>query len=189
MGGRPWVSDDQGEYFTRVLFRYFSKKLNLAFCIFAQAETDWQETEQRNIEMFNLYKGKRDISFQTMTPENFAEVSKWADVIYMPGGDPDILKQKLAACGDIARLWDGKVIAGSSAGADVLCKYYLFLQNKTLSEGLGWVNASCIPHWRDKFEDYTDKHWDEEETKLHKMYPEIPILCIPEGEFVEITVK
>ena len=189
MGGRPWECDDGGKRFTQVLFRYFPKQVKLAFCIFAQPEADWQETEAWNTKMFDSFKAGREITFQTMTADNFSEVSSWANIIYIPGGDPYQLKEKLEACGDVPGLWDGKVIAGSSAGADILCTQYTYLQNKTFGSGYGWVPATCIPHWRDNFNDYTTDGWDWAEKEALKRYPELPVLCIPEGEFVEFTVR
>lgn len=96
MGGRPWLAEDGGKRFVETLFRYYPKKVKLAFCIFAQPEGDWDETERWNTGMFDKFKGKRALECQTMTPENFAEVSKWADVIYLPGGDPFVLKEIIA---------------------------------------------------------------------------------------------
>lgn len=188
MGGRPWECDDGGKRFTRVLFRYFPNEVKLAFCIFAQPESDWTETEDRNIEMFNSFMGSRTIAYKTMTAENFAEVSSWADVIYIPGGNPKTLHDLLIKCGDISKLWNKKVIAGSSAGADLFCTNYVYLQDKTFGKGLDWVKATCVPHWRDKFRDYTSKDWDWAESEALRKFPELPVLCIPEGEFVEFSV-
>lgn len=189
MGGRPWLGSDHGKSFANTLFRYFPEEVKLAFCIFAQPETDWRETKEVNQKMFSKYKGKRKLSYKTMTSKNFDEVSKWADIIYIPGGDPFILKQKIDAIGDVGELWDGKVIAGSSAGADLFCIGFVYLQEKTFGQGLGWVKATCIPHWRGDFNDYNDKDWDWAEKESLKKFPEFPVLCIPETEFVEYTIK
>jgi hypothetical protein len=188
MGGRPWLAKDEGERVTDVLFRYFPGNLKLAFCIFAQPEKDWEETRVWNTTMFNHFKGDRKIEYQTMTPENFADVSAWADVIYLPGGSAALLLEKLQAAGDLAKLWDGKVIAGSSAGADIFCEGFMYLQDKTYGKGLGWIKASCIPHWRADFENYTEKDWDWAEQEALRSRPDLPVLCIPEGDFVEFTV-
>jgi peptidase E len=190
MGGRPWFAQDGGKKFVDVLFRYFPKEVKLAFCIFAQPESDWQETTKVNTEMFNKFGGKRTILYQTMTAKNFAEVSAWADIVYLPGGDTYVLKEKIQACGDIATLWDDKVVAGSSAGADLFCEGFAFLQDKTFGRGLGWVKASCIPHWRSKdFAGYTTKDWDWAEQESLRQLPDMPVLCLPESEFVELTVR
>jgi len=187
MGGRPWEADDKGQMFAKALSRYFPNQVKIAFCIFAQPEADWEDTKERNISMFDQFSTGRQVSYQTMTADNFTEVSAWADIIYLPGGDPFKLLEKLKPF-DLKKLWYGKVIAGSSAGADLFCVGFTYLQDRTIGQGLGWVPATCIPHWRDKFEDYTDKDWDWAEQECLKQYPKLPVLTIPEGEFVEFSV-
>ncbi len=188
MGGRPWEARDGGKYFVNVLFRYFPKTVKLAFCNFAQNEDDWEDTTDRNMRMFRSFT-KKKIENKIMTEKNFRAVSKWADVIYIPGGDSEVLKKRIKNLGNLKILWEEKILAGSSAGADFFCTAYISLRRKTLDKGLGWVNVACIPHWRDNYEDYTKKDWDWAEKEALQTYPNLPLLCIPEGEFVEFSVK
>jgi len=187
MGGRSWMAADGGKRQVEVLLRYFPTKANVAFCIFAQDESDWAATQATNVAMLDRFKGGCNIAYQTMTRENFAEVSAWADVIYIAGGEPPKLKAALEACGDIAKIWDGKVVAGASAGMDVLCEHFSYLQDKTILDGFGWVKASCVPHWRNDGEDADAQTWAEAE--LLRQYPELPILTVAEGDFVEVSVQ
>jgi peptidase E len=190
MGGRPWFAADKGKRFTESLFRYAPKEVKVAFCIFAQPEIDWKETRDWNTSMFDAFKAERTILYQTMTETNFAEVSAWADIIYVPGGDTNLLMDRLATCGDIASLWDGKVVAGSSAGADFMCEGFIYLQEKSYGRGLNWVKATMIPHWRSPdWEGYTSSDWDQMERKSLQEAPGTPVLCVPESEFVEFIVE
>lgn len=188
MGGRPWFAEDGGKKFVETLFRYHPRQVKLAFCIFAQPESDWEETRAVNISMFDKFKGDRSIEYQTMTDDNFADVSAWADIIYLPGGVTSVLSDRLASKGDLATVWDGKVIAGASAGANFMCEGYISLNQKTYGRGLGWVKATGIPHWRSDYDNYTDEDWDLVEQKALTEAPNTPVLCIPESEFVEFTV-
>lgn len=189
MGGRPWLADDGGKRFVSTLFRYFPSGVKVAFCIFAQPESDWAATENTNKKMFNLFKGDRAVVYRTMNGENVTELSKWADVIYLPGGDPFVLQENLQSF-DLAKMWDGKVIAGSSAGADLFCAGFASLSSRTFGQGLGWVQASIIPHWRaDGFESFTDNDWDWAEVESLRQMPDLPLLCLSEGDFVEVTVR
>jgi peptidase E len=187
MGGRPWVAQDGGERLARALLRHTGKEVKLAFCIFAQPESEWEQTRQWNIKMFNNFAGDKKLVYQTMTDENCEELSAWADVIYMPGGDTYELMRELKKHPDLASLWDDKIVAGSSAGADALCECFVYLQSKSFGEGLGWVQASCIPHWQ-HYVGYEAKDWDFIEAEALKRRSDLPVLCIPEGQFVEITV-
>lgn len=187
MGGRPWFAEDGGKNFVETLFRYYPEQVKLAFCIFAQPEEQWEETRAWNTRMFDKFKGNRTVSYQTMTKENFAEVSAWADVIYLPGGDSFALSEKLKPF-DVGMLWDGKVIAGSSAGANLMCEGHISLDHKAYGQGLGWVKATSIPHWRSNYNNYTNEDWDLLEQKALSEAPGTPVLCIPESDFVEFTV-
>ena len=74
-----------------------------------------------------------------------------ARLIYLLGGFPRHLAQSLAG----SRSWQaiqsayesGAVIAGSSAGAMILCERYYDPQEKEIQNGLGLINAACVlPH-------------------------------------------
>lgn len=54
----------------------------------------------------------------------FVEQIKQADVIYLKGGNTNWLHDRLAEIPDLINLLSGKIVAGSSAGALVLSKYY-----------------------------------------------------------------
>jgi peptidase E len=189
MGGRPWEAPDGGKRLVEVMFRYFPGDVNLAFCNFAQSQTDWPATTERNLSMFKQFKTSGKIESKIMTADNFADTSKWADVIYIPGGNPFTLVDEIQAAGNVNELWDGKVICGGSAGADLFCTNFVYLQEKTFGHGLGWLNLTCVPHWRDAFEDYSQEDWGWAESESLKRFSDTPILCIPEGEFTEFTIK
>lgn len=188
MGGRPWLAKDGGKRFVDTLLRYYPKKAKVAFCIFAQSEADWPETQSVNKKMFEAFKEGRSFRFQVMSAENFAEVSAWADIIYLPGGSTARLLAALEMF-DLYELWDGKLIAGASAGTNLFCAGFVSLQDKTFGHGLGWVQATCIPHWRAaSFEGFTEEDWDWAEAESLRQMPNVPLLCLPESDFVEITV-
>jgi len=188
-GGRPWLAGEGGKDFVDAVLRYLPNEVKLAFCIFAQPKSEWEETRRINMDMFEACKKGHTITYRTLTMENFAEVSAWADIVYLPGGNPFALYTAVTAAGDVAKLWDGKLMAGSSAGADVFCAGFTYLQDKTFGHGLGWVPATCIPHWQSDFNGYTDADWDWAEQESLRQFPALPVLCLPETKCVELTVK
>lgn len=188
MGGRPWLGPDKGQAFAQALLDSKNQTVNIAYCIFAQPESDWAETERVNTDMLTEFADGKNLVFQTMTEDNFLDISEWADVVYMPGGDPAQLRQALDAHGEVATLWNGKTIAGSSAGADIMCEQFMYLQDKTIHEGYGWVRAVCIPHWLADFKGWKPDDWLRAEQVLQERFPELPILRIPESQFVQLTV-
>ncbi len=192
IGGHPGKADHDNAL-TYALRTHPAIEIKVAFCNFARTDTRWDDTDKDSTEMFNRFGGDKKLIYKTISQENFREVSTWADVIYMPGGDPAALKSELDKFPGLAELWDGKIIAGSSAGADVMCASFVFLQDKSIGNGYGWVQATCIPHWGHYEESesvkYSDEDFESVRKKAQKNRPDLPVLCIPEGQFVEFSIS
>ena len=84
------------------------------------------------------------------SPEIAVQLEK-ADLIYLLGGFPRYLEQTLA--GSVSwraiqvGLHSGSVLAGSSAGAMVLCEMYYDPESGKVRNGLNLVAAACVlPH-------------------------------------------
>lgn len=91
------------------------------------------------------------IDRQSAADPQIEKVLRGADLIYLLGGFPRYLAQTLAG----SRAWQaittanaaGSVVAGSSAGAMVLCDWYWNPETEQLHKGLGLVPDLCIiPH-------------------------------------------
>ncbi len=190
-GGYQMKAADGGEHWVRTMLQRADGHARIAFCLFARDEHEWIRVLQEQQDAIKRYAGSTKVEFQTMTPDSLAEVSDWANVIYITGGGlPARLKTMLAKHGDILKLWNGKTICGSSAGADVLCQRYMHLQSKTVEQGLGWVNANLIPHWRaPDWPDWTEKDWDAAVQKMAEVPGRTPLLCMREGSFIELELK
>jgi peptidase E len=187
IGGLPWKADPGRNALALAIRSHSKSELNVAFCNFARNHNNPEELDEALRGMFSQFSGRRRLKFQTMTSRDFRASSKWADVIYMPGGDPILLLSEFEKHPDISELWDGKIIAGASAGADVLCARYCYLQDKSFGTGLGWLNVTCVPHWR-RYDGYSSEDWDDLRLNAVKHFPDLPVLCIPESEFIEFTV-
>jgi len=188
VGGRPWEGTEAKRLVSAIL-RDSGASVNIALCLFAVPERDRDQTRSWNIDRFSHYCDPKRLHWKVLATEDFAATSSWAHIIYIPGGATHVLREQLASYPELDRLWDNKTIAGSSAGAVSLCTQYVYLQNKTFGEGLGWVPVSAIPHYRDAFEDYTDQDWSYLEAELLKRRPDLPVVGIPEGHFVEVIIS
>jgi cyanophycinase len=105
------------------------------------------------------------------------DVLKKSRLIYLLGGFPHYLGQTLLQ----SRAWQamltahetGAVIAGSSAGAMVLCEYYYNPASKEVVKGLGLFHGTCIiPH-----HDTSAKSWA---TRLQRLLPDAIMIGIDE---------
>lgn len=91
------------------------------------------------------------INLVSANDSSLAASIRTSSLIYLPGGFPRHLGETLAnsACWRAAldAYEQGAVIAGSSAGAMVLCKHYYDPYEKKLLRGLNLVSNACVlPH-------------------------------------------
>ena len=123
----------------KVLLNYFSRDVG---------EHKKLAEQDRKI-LFKISKNK-DLEFQVANIKDFEKQLKWMNVMYMRGGITEKLMKKLKNIKNIERFFYGKVIAGSSAGAYALSKYYYGNDSKRLGKGLGIINIKCYCHCKPK---------------------------------------
>jgi len=186
-GGKPTESDA----WVRALLSHADGEARIALCTFAGEDEAMQRAMADGItEVIRQAAGEVQTSFQTLTADNFAEVSAWANVVVLSGGSAAKLKRELEPHGDLMQLWDGKTISGSSAGADIMCRRYVYLQDKTFADGFGWVSANIIPHWQaQNWKGWNPEDWEWAAGELAGESGGVPLLTVREGEFVEIAVQ
>lgn len=101
-----------------------------------------------------------------------------ARLIYLLGGFPAHLYQSLAGSlgwdAILEAYQDGAVIAGSSAGAMVLCEHFFDPRSGELLQGLNLLPNTCVlPHYKD-----FGKRWAE---RLRAILPDTVFLGLEEG--------
>jgi cyanophycinase len=106
-----------------------------------------------------------------------ADTLRQSHLIYLLGGFTGYLAQTLADSASWAAMLDayaaGAVIAGSSAGAMVLCQYYYDPGKQQVSPGLGLLSNACVlPHYNS-----FGKRWA---AQLTALLPEAALLGIDE---------
>ena len=109
-----------------------------------------------------------------------------SDIVYLPGGDPDILMKRIRKKGVDSLLNRYKrVIIGNSAGSLLLCKKYVVIRgqgesSKTrLIQGLGIVDFGVTVHYKSAVEHYSGNEPDKELKALSKR-TSMKIYAIPE---------
>lgn len=185
-GGKPTES----KRWVDALLCQADGEARIGLCLFAGEDSKIQAAMESGVaDVVKRWADKTKVELKTLTPDNFTEASNWANIIVIPGGDPSKLQKELAPYGDLMQLWDGKTISGSSAGADIMCCRYVYLQDKTFHQGFGWVKANFIPHWLAEWEGWDYKTWQWAANELATDHGQTPLLLVREGEFVEIAVQ
>ena len=156
----------------KILCVYFSREKNI-----------WQEKLEQDKSYFSEANPTKNLSF-TMAdddPEAFKNQIKDCDVVYMRGGDTELILNRLKKIENFKELLqDKKIVSGSSAGACALSKYYHTGTIETDAKiGLNVLDMKIFVHYSD------DKK--EELEKLQKIGEDLPIYKVEEEKFVVIN--
>ncbi len=184
VGGYVHKAQDEGKAFCEELIKGINKKpIKILDCMFARKKEDWQDSIDRDNIFFSKFI--KDFELELADPNNFTEQVKNSDVIYLRGGYTSPLMEALSKDKSWIKELDGKVLAGTSAGADAIAKYYTVLKTHRVGDGLGLLPVKFIPHWKSDYSDdeVRDINWDEELEKLKKYKEDLPMYTLTEGEF------
>ena len=185
-GGYPVKLHDRGRAFFAELIRDFSEP-KVIECLFARPERDWEEAFAKDKDFVAQHFAGQKVDFRLAQAGTFPEQLQWADVMYFRGGNTALLLERMNDVGNWRGMLGGKTIAGSSAGAHMLAKYYYGLHSLKVEEGLGLVAAKVIAHYKS---DFNAPHidWGTACEELKNYKEDLPILTLAEGQFEARTV-
>ncbi len=159
-------------------------------CNFAQGREYWERKFQgySNSIAEDMPKDV-SLAFELALPVDFVEQCKRADVIYVHGGD-DYLLQYWMRQFDLAEIFKDKVVAGNSAGSDMLATHHWTCDWRSCADGLGVLPIKFIPHYQSGADDADPRgpiDWQKAYDEL-AVYGDttLPIYALEEGEFIVI---
>lgn len=183
IGGYIWKAPDGGKALCEEFIKDLNKSpIKILDCMFARPKESWEDKLEEDRIFFSKYIN--NVSLEMADPDFFVEQVKSADIIYLKGGETKPLIDILNKNPGWADELDGKVLAGSSAGGDVMAKYYAVGKTGRISgEGLGLLPIKFIPHWQSETFDEYDIAWDKLYEGLKAYKEDLPIHTLKEGEF------
>lgn len=184
VGGYPHKAPDGGKAFYKSLVKDSDKRTKILVCLFARPQENWPKAFQQDKDFFALNLPEVPVEMRMATREGFMEELAWCDSVYFRGGDID-LTAIMAQYPHWQDRLQGKVVAGSSMGADMLSSYYFNIVTNIVEKGSGTTSAKVIVHWRSP--EYKDTEWEEGYVQLQNTGEDLPIYKLAEGAFVEIT--
>ena len=186
VGGYPKKAKDGGKAFCEELVKGFSDPVRILDCLFARPRENWDKSFEEDKEFFSIHSPDRKLEIQLADPIRFIDQIRWVNTIYLRGGDNDVLLGLLSQDKNWIKELTGKTFAGSSAGANVIAKYYYDFGALKAEEGLGLLPVKVIVHYRsDSFAPNLD--WDKALIELKNYKEDIPIFTLAEGEFKVIN--
>ena len=142
--GRPNKYNDK--FFLEIL-KTKKKKLHILLVYFAKTVDEYKGMTKEDYFQFNKNKGDKELSFKIATEEEFFKQAKWTDIIYLHGGKTLKLLAALKKNRNLSELFNGKIIAGESAGAYVLSSCFYSKSEGGCFNGLGFVPVKTICHY------------------------------------------
>ena len=121
---------------SKILLVYFAKEADRV-----------EKNRLEDIVQFNKNAGARNIIFDVATQEDFPEQVEKSDIIYLHGGRTIKLADALLKYSNLDELFNGKIVAGDSAGANVLATIYYSPSSDVVGEGFGLLPIKLIPHY------------------------------------------
>lgn len=166
--------------------------LKVLSCFFAEPREVWEEKFALRERWFKESLGEAT-SITLAFPDTFRSQVKAADIIYLHGGDDVLLAHYLDDVSDLAGLWDGKIVIGSSAGANYLAKSYWTCDWRQVGKGGGLVDLNVIPHFDSEEYGTQDPRgpidWTAARQELQtSLGPDGQVTLLREGEFVVVEV-
>ena len=155
-GGYTREPNESNESFFYEMVKSVPNNGRVLLVYFASDDSKVDNKYIEDCERMKLYEGDKNISFIKATHEDFLVQVEKADVIYLRGGDTQKLQNILAEYQNFSDSIKGKTMAGSSAGAYVLSKYYFTNSLNKVLEGLGCLPVRCICHFESKIHPASD---------------------------------
>jgi len=182
VGGSVSYASDHGRAFCHELTVGFAEPVKILLVLFARPISDWPVGLERDQQFFHDKLPDRPFEMQLAKPAEFTSQVKWADAIWIKGGETEPLMQALNRDPAWQGHLDGKCVGGTSAGAYALADTYHEIDRPIMGHGLGLVPVKVSAHWQSATY-HPQKGWDSVRSQLEAASPALPVLLLREGEY------
>lgn len=182
-GGNVSKKCDENDQFFQAFTNIEKDEITILCIYWAREKKKWKKVFERDSKLIKKFAGKKKLHLLLINDaKEFDKEIKKADVVYFGGGEVEPLKKEVTKIKKIREKLEDKIVVGSSAGAFLLCQYYvnsLDSQNQSEAfEGLSFLPLGILCHY-----DVEEKQ-DEKIALLEKANPSLHIITLDEGEFV-----
>ncbi len=160
---------NNNEFYSEIL-KDAPMSLKILLVMFANEKERWEPKTERVISEFNQNTTTQKLSFEVANEEDFIEQIQKSDVIYFAGGKTVKLLEALNRFLDLGKYLNGKIVAGESAGANIMAKYCYSPNADKVLEGLGILTIKLIVHYQEKYKGKLDAVGTELELVLLQEY-------------------
>jgi peptidase E len=149
-GGFTKVQNELNTNFYKEIVRLTPDGGTILLICFARGDAEYKKACVELADRIAKYKGEKKLTTICANYDNFMGQVRGADVLYLDGGDTNELLTILKKYPEITNpdTLANKTIAGSSASALVLAKYYHSSSYGGIHEGLGILPIRIICHYK-----------------------------------------
>lgn len=183
-GGKTSIDNKKNDEFFHQFTALVNKPIiKIMVCYWAREKTQWEELRKRDSAKILKNSNKIvEIDVIENPTDMFSKLAEY-DVLYVAGGEAELLEPFYSELNGLKEQLDGKVYAGSSMGAFLASsRYVLSLDDQdteTVHKGLGLVPFQILCHWNIE----TKK---EQKVNLLNNNSDLPIIVLNESEFITI---
>lgn len=146
-GGRAQDPNAENDKFFEEILDSTSTNPQILLVHFAGKPEKAEQNWQRDTSQFERVKGNKTLNFKLATIDGFENQVQNADVLYLGGGTTVKLLDELKDFNNLTELFKDKIIAGESAGANVLATFCYSKSGGGVFKTLGILPVKTYPHY------------------------------------------
>jgi hypothetical protein len=181
-GGNDLGFSGYGMSLAEEVYTTVNRPAKILSCFFADPEP-WQgELRARDwIVWFRKCFGDETL-YDYVRPDTMQSQMLATDVIYLHGGDNQTLVNRLISYPELSQWFEGKVVIGSSAGANFLAQHYWARSKQQVLKGAGILPRNVMVHYGTDDAGGPKTDWQSVEEELTMLDGGRPLL-LREGQF------
>ncbi len=176
-GSAQHVNEANDKFFAEIL-KGSGDRARVLLVEFAGGDENEDKNVGRDRSQFERVRGSREIIYEVADKDKFLEQVKEADVVYLGGGTTIRLMEELKNYSNLKDAFSGKVIAGESAGANIMSVYCFSKSGGGVMKGLGLVPVKMFPHYK-----------DQNATELETVASELETYLLPNYHYRVVVAK
>jgi peptidase E len=151
-GGKTSKQNKENEYFFSQFTNLVKKgKVTILLCYFSRERVKWKALIKRDTDSIKKNTKKEVTILVAEDPIDLFKKLEKSDVLYIAGGDAELIEPLYDELKDLKIKLDGKVFAGSSMGMFFASEQYVLSLDgqdvKTIHKGLGLLPIQALCHW------------------------------------------
>jgi len=169
-GGSAQKINSQNDDFFKEILKNTPNSIKILLVHFASDSAMDDTNHKADSNQFIRVCGSKKLIFKEASEFKFVNQAKWAEVIYFGGGETSKLLAVLKKFSNLKKLFEGKIIAGESAGANSLSAYCYSQSSRGILKGLALLPTKTICHYEDKYKESFGKNYKNLETLFLPIY-------------------